>query len=83
MNCDRHALRFQIVICLLYGKSTVFKAVLGLISCDGGEIKILGKTPQELSEKEKEQMGVVLAESGFSFAFIPVEYSFKNLSSGI
>ena len=46
------------------GKSTVFKAVLGLISYDGGEIKILGKTPQELSEKE--QMGVVLAEAGFS-----------------
>ena len=48
------------------GKSTVFIAVLGLISYDGGEIKILGKTPQELSEKEKEQMGVVLAETGFS-----------------
>ena len=48
------------------GKSTVFKAVLGLISYDGGEIKILGKTPQELNEKEKEQMGVVLAEAGFS-----------------
>ena len=48
------------------GKSTLFKAMLGLISYDGGEIKILGKTPQELSEKEKEQMGVVLAEAGFS-----------------
>ena len=48
------------------GKSTVFKAVLGLISYNGGEIKILGKTPQELNEKEKEQMGVVLAEAGFS-----------------
>ena len=29
------------------GKSTVFKAVLGLISYDGGEIKILGKKPRE------------------------------------
>ena len=48
------------------GKSTVFKTVLGLISYDGGEIKILGKKPQELNEKEKEQMGVVLAEAGFS-----------------
>ena len=48
------------------GKSTVFKAVLGLISYDGGEIKILGKKPQELNEKEKEQIGVVLAEAGFS-----------------
>ena len=48
------------------GKSTLFKAMLGLISYDGGEIKILGKKPQELNEKEKEQMGVVLAEAGFS-----------------
>ena len=48
------------------GKSTLFKAVLGLISYEGGEIKILGKKPQELNEKEKEQMGVVLAEAGFS-----------------
>lgn len=48
------------------GKSTVFKAVLGLISYDGGEIKIFGKKPQELSEKEKEQIGVILAEAGFS-----------------
>ena len=43
------------------GKSTLFKAVLGLISYDAGEIKILGKTQEELSEKEKEKLGVVLA----------------------
>ena len=48
------------------GKSTLFKAVLGLISYDAGEIKILGKIPEELSEKEKEELGVVLAEAGFS-----------------
>ncbi len=36
------------------GKSTVFKAVLGLISYDGGEIKILGKTPQEF-KRERER----------------------------
>ena len=40
------------------GKSTLFKAVLGLISYDAGEIKILGKTQEELSEKEKEELGV-------------------------
>nr|WP_294669472.1 ABC transporter ATP-binding protein [uncultured Blautia sp.] len=48
------------------GKSTLFKAVLGLISYDAGEIKVLGKTPEELSEKEKEELGVVLAETGFT-----------------
>ena len=48
------------------GKSTLFKAVLGLISYDAGEIKILGKMPEELSEKEKEELGVVLAEAGFT-----------------
>ena len=48
------------------GKSTLFKTVLGLISYDAGEIKILGKTQEELSEKEKEELGVVLAEAGFT-----------------
>ena len=48
------------------GKSTLFKAVLGLISYDAGEIKILGKTQEELREKEKEELGVVLAEAGFT-----------------
>ena len=48
------------------GKSTLFKAMLGLISYDGGEIKIMGKTPEQLGEKEKENLGVVLAEAGFS-----------------
>ena len=48
------------------GKSTLFKAVLGLISYDAGEIKILGKAPEELGEKGKEELGVVLAEAGFT-----------------
>ena len=48
------------------GKSTLFKAMLGLISYDGGEIKIMGKIPEQLGEKEKEKLGVVLAGAGFS-----------------
>lgn len=48
------------------GKSTLFKVVLGLISYEDGEIQILGKSPADLSEEEKERLGVVLSESGFS-----------------
>lgn len=48
------------------GKSTAFKAVLGLIHTDGGEIRVLGKQPKELEPQDKERIGVVLADSGFS-----------------
>lgn len=48
------------------GKSTTFKAVLGLIRCDGGTVNILGKAPGELTTEEKRRLGVTLAESGFS-----------------
>lgn len=48
------------------GKSTIFKSILDLISIDGGTIEILGKDYQSLSTKDKENIGVVLAESGFS-----------------
>ena len=36
------------------GKSTTFKAILGLISIDGGEIEVLGKPVQELTPEEKD-----------------------------
>ena len=48
------------------GKSTTFKAALGLISPDGGDIRVLGKNIQELGAKEKQELGVVLSDSGFS-----------------
>lgn len=48
------------------GKSTTFKAALGLISYDAGNVSLMGKAPAELSEKDKEKIGVTLAESGFS-----------------
>lgn len=48
------------------GKSTMFKAILGLIRTDRGEIKLFDKKVEELSAKEKEKIGVVLADSGFS-----------------
>ena len=48
------------------GKSTTFKAILNLISIDGGEIRVMGKHPWELTAKDKEEIGVVLPDSGFS-----------------
>lgn len=48
------------------GKSTTFKSILGLIRTEGGSIKVFDKTIDKLSEAEKEEIGVVLADSGFS-----------------
>lgn len=48
------------------GKSTTFKAVLGLIRPDGGRIEILGKDSSQFSAKEKQELGVVLSNAGFS-----------------
>ena len=48
------------------GKSTTFKAALGLISAEGGTVRILGKNPRELGAEDRQKLGVVLADSGFS-----------------
>ena len=48
------------------GKSTTFKAALGLVTYDEGNITLMGKAPAELTAAEKEKIGVTLAESGFS-----------------
>lgn len=48
------------------GKTTIFKSALGLISVDGGKIRILNKEPKDLTAKEREEIGVVLYDSGFS-----------------
>ena len=55
------------------GKSTLcklltglFKAILGLISFDSGTINILGKSLQDFTAKDKQDLGVVLSDSGFS-----------------
>ncbi|MGI6070596.1 MAG: ATP-binding cassette domain-containing protein [Blautia sp.] len=48
------------------GKSTTFKAILDLIRLDGGNIQIFGKNHKELSMKDKERIGVVLSDAGFS-----------------
>ncbi len=48
------------------GKSTTFKAILGLISPDEGTVRILGKNLQEFNPEDKQKLGVVLSDSGFS-----------------
>ena len=48
------------------GKSTTFKAILGLIFEDGGRVEIFGKPKEKLSLADRERIGVVLGESGFN-----------------
>ena len=48
------------------GKSTTFKAILGLIAPDGGKISLFGKDIREFSVAERQKIGVVLSDSGFS-----------------
>lgn len=48
------------------GKSTTFKAILGLISFESGTVNILGKDINDLDNMDKQELGVVLSDSGFS-----------------
>lgn len=48
------------------GKSATFKALLGLISIDGRNITVFGKDSRKLSNSDKQRIGVVLSDSGFS-----------------
>lgn len=47
------------------GKTTMFKAILGLIKIDGGNVELFGKDVRELTAQEKQRIGAVLADSGF------------------
>lgn len=48
------------------GKSTTFKAILGLIYKDDGHITLFDKNIKDLTISDKEKIGVVLSDSGFS-----------------
>lgn len=48
------------------GKSTTFKAILGLVYPESGTLEILGKPCSRLSLADREDLGVVLSDSGFS-----------------
>lgn len=65
------------------GKSTLFKSILGLISTDGGSIEIMGKDSHDFCGQDKQKLGVVMADSGFSEWFkikdiIPILNSFYD-----
>lgn len=47
------------------GKTTAFKAMLGLIRIDGGSVELFGEDGRILSAKDRERIGTVLADSGF------------------
>jgi ABC-2 type transport system ATP-binding protein len=48
------------------GKSTTFKAILGLIRVDSGNITLFGKDKKDLTTEDKQNIGVVLSDSGVS-----------------
>lgn len=48
------------------GKSTTFKSVLGLVRIDEGSVKIFGRDLCDLNTRDRENIGVVLSDSGFS-----------------
>ena len=48
------------------GKTTTFQILLGLVPPETGEIRIFGKPYTELTAKDRERIGVSLADSGFS-----------------
>lgn len=48
------------------GKSTTFKSILGLIHSDDGECSVFDMPVEHLSAADKEKIGVVLSDSGFS-----------------
>ena len=48
------------------GKTTLFRLILGLAFPDSGEMTVFGQDGRKLSSKDRQRIGTVLAESGFS-----------------
>lgn len=48
------------------GKSTAFKAILGLIHVEDGIVRVMGQDNKKLTPEQKEEIGVVLSDSTFS-----------------
>ena len=54
------------------GKSTLYKCILQLCFADSGRIELFGNDLKEITEKDKQDIGVMLAESQFS-SYITIE----------
>lgn len=61
------------------GKSTTFKAILGLISTDAGKITVFDKDINDFTAKDREKIGVSLADSGFN-GYLTIKGIVKILS---
>lgn len=63
------------------GKSTTFKAALGLIRADGGEIQMFGKDINLLTGTDRQKVGVAMSDSGFSayFSITDIAAILKNM----
>ena len=48
------------------GKSTTFKTILGLVYPDSGQLELFQKPINQLTVRDREKIGVVLPDSGFS-----------------
>lgn len=48
------------------GKSTLIKSLLGLIKPSSGTVKVFGKDVRSLTQRDKCDIGVAMAEAGFS-----------------
>lgn len=48
------------------GKSTTFKLMIGIIRPDQGNAEVFGRNAAELGAEEKQKIGVVFSDSGFS-----------------
>ncbi len=48
------------------GKSTTFKLMIGLIRPDQGNAEVFGRNATDLGAEEKQKIGVVFSDSGFS-----------------
>lgn len=48
------------------GKTSTFKAITGLIQVDSGSVEIFGKDIKKLSTQDRERIGVVWSDAGFS-----------------